>query len=258
MDRILIALRIYPGAIKRPISGYPNNKIELVSLSIKQLRQSLKKYDYKIILINDGFNTDELNLILGETRSDILEIINTSGIGNFSTFELQIKKLLEYPEFNYLYFAEDDYLYLENFIEQNLQLLNTFDYTTGYYHPDYENLNLHKSFSSKENCPQISTTCSFWTKRNILLKDANRLRMYSKLGDLGFWLLLTCSFRQILYRFFICLRSPNELKLCSRILRTLFVKGSKFFYSDTRKLVASYPSTSTHVDKKYLAVGWLH
>ena len=60
MDRILTALRIYPGAIKRPISGYPNNKIELVSLSIKLLRQSLKKYDYKIILINDGFNTDEL------------------------------------------------------------------------------------------------------------------------------------------------------------------------------------------------------
>ena len=145
-DKILVALRIYPGKVKRPIRSYPTEKIELVRLSIEQLRSSLKKHDYKIVIINDGFNEAELNLILGSKRSDILEIINTGGIGNFSTFELQITKLLENPDFNYLYFAEDDYLYSKNFVTNNIQLLNNFHYTTGYYHPDYENLNLHKLY----------------------------------------------------------------------------------------------------------------
>ena len=257
MDRILVALRIYPGKVKRPLNGHPNDKIKLVTLSIRQLRESLKKYDYKIILINDGFEKGDLNLILGPGKEDILEIINTGGIGNYATFELQISKLLENPDFNYLYFAEDDYLYQENFVELNLQLLNKFHYATGYYHPDYENLNLHKSFSSKVYCPQISTTCSFWTTRGVLLQDVTRLHMYRKLGDLGFWLLLTCSFRQILYRFLLCLVSPRELKLCSRILRTLFVKVGKFLFSDLRELAACYPSTSTHVDEKYIGVGWI-
>jgi hypothetical protein len=257
MDRILVALRIYPGKVKRPLNGYPNDKIKLVTLSISQLRKSLKKYDYKIILINDGFNEADLNSILGSGKADILEIINTGGIGNYATFELQISKLLENSNFNYLYFAEDDYLYQENFVDLNLQLLNKFQYATGYYHPDYVNFNLHKSFLPKENCPQISTTCSFWTTRSALLQDVTRLHMYRKLGDLGFWLLLTCSFRQILYRFLLCLCSPRELKLCSRILRTLFVKGSKFLFSNPRELAACYPSTSTHVDEKYVGIGWV-
>ena len=55
MDRILVALRIYPGKVKRPLNGYPDDKLKLVTLSIHQLRESLKKYDYKIILINDGY-----------------------------------------------------------------------------------------------------------------------------------------------------------------------------------------------------------
>ena len=255
--KILVALRIYPGKVKRPIRSYPTKKIELVSLSIEQLRKSLKKYDYKIVLINDGFNEADLSLILASKRSDILEIINTGGIGNFATFELQITKLLENPEFNYLYFAEDDYLYSEKFADDNLQLLNKFHYTTGYYHPDYENLKLHRNIKSKEILSKISTTCSFWTTRKVLLEDAARLKMYRNLGDLGFWLLLTCSFSQILYRFFQCLRSPNDLKLCTRILRALFTKGCKFFRSKTRKLEASYPSTSTHVDAKHVGVGWI-
>lgn len=256
-DKILVALRIYPGKVKRPIKSYPTEKTELVSLSIQQLRNSLKNYYYKIILINDGFNETDLNLVLRSKRSDILEIINTGGIGNFSTFELQITKLLENPEFNYLYFAEDDYLYSENFVNKNLQLLNKFHYTTGYFHPDYENLNLHKSNKSKESCPKISTTCSFWTTREVLLEDADRLQMYRELGDLGFWLLLTCSFSHIFYRFLSCLRSPRDLKLCTRILRALLKKGNKFYHSKTRRLVASYPSTSTHVDEKYIGIGWV-
>ena len=257
MDRILVALRIYPGKVKRPLNGYPDDKLKLVTLSIHQLRDSLKKYDYKIILINDGFNEGDINLILGPVRADILEIINTGGIGNYATFELQISKLLENPEFNYLYFGEDDYLYQENFVDLNLLLLNKFHYATGYYHPDYEKLNLHKSRLSKEDCPQITTTCSFWTTRRVLLQDVTRLHMYRKLGDLGFWLLLTCSFRQILYRFLLCLCSPSELKLCSRILRTLFVKVRKFLFSNPRELAACYPSTSTHVDEKYIGIGWV-
>ena len=203
------------------------------------------------------FNEADLNSILGSGKADILEIINTGGIGNYATFELQISKLLENSNFNYLYFAEDDYLYQENFVDLNLQLLNKFQYATGYYHPDYVNFNLHKSFLPKENCPQISTTCSFWTTRSVLLQDVTRLHMYRKLGDLGFWLLLTCSFRQILYRFLLCLCSPRELKLCSRLLRTLFVKESRFLFSNPRELAACYSSTSTHVDEKYVGIGWV-
>lgn len=257
MKKILVALRIYPGRVKRPISVYTNEKLELVSLSIEQLRISLSKYDYKIIVINDGFNQSDLSAILGSKNQDILEIINTGGIGNFSTFELQISKLLENPEFNYLYFAEDDYLYKKDFVDKNLQLLEKSHYATGYYHPDYENLNLHKSIKSIESYSKISTTCSFWTTRKVLLEDAARLQMYRELGDLGFWLVLTCSFSQLFFRFLRCLRSPKDLKLCTRVLRALFAKGSKFFRSRTRKLVASYPSTSTHVDEKYIGIGWM-
>ena len=256
-DKILVALRIYPGKVKRPISSYPTEKMELVSLSIEQLRSSLKKYHYKIVLINDGFNEADLSQILGSNQSDILEIINTGGIGNFSTFELQITKLLENPEFNYLYFAEDDYLYSENFVDNNMYLLKKFHYTTGYYHPDYENLKLHKSTKSNEIFPKISTTCSFWTTRKVLLEDCDRLQMYRELGDLGFWLLLTCSFSQIFYLLLSCLLSPRDIKLCTRILRALLKKGSKFFHSEKRRLMASYPSTSTHVDEKHIGIGWV-
>ncbi len=79
MEKILVALRVYPGNTKIPTIIYPDKKIELIKESIKQLRASLSQFQYRIILINDGFDEEEVNYILDNTAWDIHAIKKYNG-----------------------------------------------------------------------------------------------------------------------------------------------------------------------------------
>lgn len=256
MEKILVALRIYPGNTKIPSIIFPNDKMKLVTHSLRQLRYALKGYDYKIIIINDGFPENCLESIIGCNKSDLLDIINTEKIGNHATFELQIDKLLEHQEYNYLYFAEDDYLYKGDFVSVNLEMLKSYQYTTGYYHPDYLDLQLHSKRNGADQNLQITTTCSFWTTRSTLLEDHKRLRAYKFLGDIGFWLLLTCSTIEIFFKMINTFLNTKERWITIFIVKALFVKLTRFPVSARKTLVASFPSTCTHAERDYIGLGW--
>jgi len=253
VEKILVALRVYPGNTKIPTIIYPDKKIELIKESIKQLRASLSQFQYRIILINDGFDEEEVNYILDNTAWDIHAIKNTMGIGNFATFELQIEELLSCCEYHYVYFAEDDYLYKPDFVEKNLEVLKFADYSTGYFHPDYENLLFHKSNLKNK---YGTTTCSFWTTQNILQADKEKLFEYRKLGDIGFWMLITCSLTEIICKLLVCIKRPSERWLCIFITRTLVYKIFKYPKSKRRILKPTFPSTSTHAEENYIGIGW--
>ena len=135
-------------------------------------------------------------------------------------------------------------------------MLNKFDYTTGYYHPDYVNLEFHSKRRGVDDKQYNTTTCSFWTTRSILLADRKRLKTYRLIGDIGFWIILTCSFWTIIDKLINLQLNKRERWLSIFLIKALVIKLIWFPFSKKRTLSASFPSTSTHAEVDYLGVGW--
>jgi hypothetical protein len=80
-------------------------------------------------------------MILTYFNEDDIEFVEPNGIGNLSTFKLQIELLLSQNMSEYIFFAEDDYIYVDgafqkmiNFAKQNAdaQFISPYDHLDAY------------------------------------------------------------------------------------------------------------------------------
>jgi hypothetical protein len=110
---LTVAYRIYP-----KISGSPavfsNDKYKLSEFCLKSFKNSLGNLKVKMFVLLDNCPSKYKDLFLKYFDAENLNFIELDGIGNQSTFSLQIKLLLNQNFSEIIYFAEDDYFYLPN------------------------------------------------------------------------------------------------------------------------------------------------
>lgn len=198
---IAIAYRIYPGVSKVP-PIFSDDKYKLSELCLYSFKQALSNLNIKLFALLDNCPDYYVDLFKKYFSEDELEIIRYEGIGNAGTFKEQIRILEEQNYSEYIYFAEDDYFYLNNAIEKILKVIKSqreVDFISTYYHSDYDIMKVHKEFNSEiKNFDDIkfksvcSTTLTFLTTKTKLMKTKKVFLTYLKKNtDAGIWLSLT-------------------------------------------------------------------
>lgn len=257
MKRIAIAYRIYPGISKTP-AVFPDNKFKLSELCISSLSDSLKSIDYKIWAILDNCPSEYKDLFNKYFTN--IEFIETNAIGNALTFKKQLEMLLEQNFSENVYFAEDDYFYLPNCMQQLLDFIESEhkpDFVTPYDHLDYYTLDFHKHKKEIINYNGYSwrtenTTCmTFLTKKEILRKNKKIFLTYAKNNyDASLWLAITkIKAMNPIYYMKYSLQDLSWLKTYAK----LWLHTPYFIINPKFKLFTPVPSLSTHLESKFLS-----
>ncbi len=259
MIKLSIAYRIYPKVSKEtPI--FNDSKLKLAELCLFSFVRTLKNIDYKFWAILDGCPNEYKDLFRKHIPEERLVFVETNSIGNARTFEKQIEVLSEQTFSDNIYFAEDDYFYLNKPFDINLNALNSgnYDFVTPYDHLDYYILYLHKYktvsnlIEEQEYRLVNSTTLTFLTTK-IALSEARKVfeTYYKKNYDVSLWLVLT---KLNVYNPLIYINSGigfvNSLKILTKIMLHTpyeFIFGKRFY------LAAPKPSLATHLDSSKLS-----
>lgn len=130
-----------------------------------------------------------------------LVFVELRGIGNRATYGRQLDILLSQRDAEFVYLAEDDYVYLPGQFSLLLKFLRdgkNVDFVTPYDHPDCYSLDLHREpkwltvFEDHHWRTASSTCLTFLTRKNTLAKHERVFRTYSRWNDdCGMWLSLT-------------------------------------------------------------------
>ena len=259
---LAICCRIYPRISGRPIFGF-TNKLALVQLSLESLKRALGNLKPKIWFLLDNCPLAyEAHIHTGFTNYSY-DIICLEGEGNGATFRRQIELLSTQSEADLVYFAEDDYLYLNGALEQGVAFLRKHpeaEFLTLYDHADYYTKHVHKIRSqhitmNQHTWREVASTClTFMARRETLMQTTKVFQTFATgNSDLGIWLALTkrgvinpCAF----------IRSMGD---------GLFVNASHalawhhawkhIVCGKRRKLWAPLPSLATHMESSGLSPG---
>ena len=200
MFDLVVAYRIYPGISKVP-AFYAHDKYKLSRMCLSSFRTSLGGLRTKVYAILDGCPPIYDELFKEVLQDCELEIIHTEKIGNLATFSLQIDLLTKQTDAEIVYFAEDDYFYLPNALEDMVAFMRAnkdVDFVTPYDHPDsYFTSSRHERHQLRPYGDRYwrtaSSTClTFLTTRRTLVFTARMFRTYSAGNmDCPIWLALT-------------------------------------------------------------------
>ena len=133
---VSVALRVSPTLNKRQV--YFKTKYELVKVCFESFVRALEGLDFELFAILDGCPKSFEKIFRENVGRGLLKIMNVKGIGNVSTFLLQIFLLSNLASSEYVYFAEDDYFYIGS-IKETLELISKksfIDFLSPYDHPD--------------------------------------------------------------------------------------------------------------------------
>ncbi|MFH1051456.1 MAG: glycosyltransferase family 2 protein [bacterium] len=263
---IAIAYRIYPGVSKVP-PVFSDNKFKLSELCLYSFRKSLENLKFKLFALFDNCPDSYVDLFKKYFNDDELEIFRFGGIGNAGTFEQQIEILLNQNYSDYIYFAEDDYFYIDNAIPKILDFIRknkNADFVSAYYHPDYDKMKVHKEFNSVKIISDeiswktaASTTMTFLTTKTILMESEKTFRSYLKNNyDASIWLSLTkhkvknpCN----LFKYMI-----SDSLWSKILLKSWLYSNKQILVGKKKNLYVPVQSLSTHMDTKCLSpsVNW--
>lgn len=260
---IAIAYRIYPGVSKTP-PVFSDDKFKLSELCLYSFKKALGDLKIKLFALLDNCPDSYVDLFRKYFATEELEIIRYDGIGNAGTFSEQIRILEEQNYSEFIYFAEDDYFYLEKSIEIILNFIyknNKVSFVSTYYHSDYDTMGIHKEFKSQYinfdgiNFKSVcSTTLTFLTTKSNLIDTKKVFLTYLKKNtDASIWLSLTGhkvkNPLNILKFFF-----SNNLWFKILLKSWIFTK-EQIFLGKKWELFVPEVSLSTHMDSKCLAPG---
>lgn len=258
---LAIAYRIYPKVSKVP-PVFSDDKYKLSELCLTSFKQALGNLKVKIWAILDNC-PEEYDLLFKKYFSpEELIIVHKKGVGNAATFDEQMNLLLTQNYSEKIYFAEDDYFYLENAFSEMLDFLKTgnADFITPYDHLDYYTHKLHKYgsnilFSGRRHWRSGATTCmTFLTTRKILKRTLPVFRTYTKSNyDTSLWLALTKI--RISNPFFNLKMLASGSWMRKIILKAWFHTPLQLLTGRRYRLFLPVPTLSTHMDSKCLAPG---
>ncbi|MCX7930458.1 MAG: glycosyltransferase family 2 protein [Chlorobi bacterium] len=260
---LAIAYRVYPGISKSP-AFHSGDKRRLVELGLQSLRAALgDNVRVRFYALLDGCPDDYEQLILRYFPGEHTILFRLDRVGNAATFLLQLQLLMEQSESEFVYFAEDDYLYRPGTFGKLLDFAASSEdihFAAPYDYPDYYKLVLHRK------CPEIrshggyhwrtagSTCLTFLTRRSILQQVAKVFRTYQRGNfDASMWLALTK----------YTVRSPSKAlrsAVSSRLEAAIIVKAwlygwQQLLFGRRYQLWVPLPSMATHLERTALAPG---
>lgn len=261
---LTIAYRIYPLVSKVP-AIYPNDKYKMSELCLKSFHNAIKNLKTKVYIILDNCPNEYKLMFESILTNQDLEFIEKNGIGNGKTFETQLE-ILSNSDTEYVYFAEDDYFYLENSIENLLDFCNnkSIDFATPYDHLDYYNHKLH-NYNSKDELryndtnykTELTTTMTFLAKRTSLIENYKIFETYVKNNwDNSMWLAITSSILINPFKFFKL--SFKDIQMLKMYIKAYIHTFRYLFRTKKYQLWVPKPGTATHLDNLYLSpnVDW--
>jgi hypothetical protein len=184
-----------------------------------------------------------------------LVLVPLPAVGNQATFEKQIEILLAQEESDFVYFAEDDYVYLPNQFALMLRFLQEgrgVDFVSPYDHPDCYELSLHRQpkwvtvFGNRHWRTAASTCLTFLTRKSTLEKHKHTLRTYSKgNSDCAMWLSLT---KERVYDLPALVRFVFRGEVSwKEIGKAWSFCASQILFGETVKLWVPLPGLATHL-----------
>ena len=196
---LAIVYRIYPKVSKVP-PIYSNDKYKLSELCLKSFVRSVKHINAKVWVLFDNCPQEYFDMFKIHLEGIESEFIDLSGIGNAQTFKMQMDILLNQNASENIYFAEDDYFYLEDAFEKMIKLMNSTkaDFISPYDHDDVYKLKIHDYDSEiileagHHWRSSGSTTMTFMTNKKINMLttyENNFIVIFRKLLKMNMFLL---------------------------------------------------------------------
>lgn len=258
---ISIVYRIYPGVSKDPII-HSDNKLELSKVAIKSFRNSFGSLNPKIWILLDNCTDEYKEIFKTNLEGYQFEFIDLAGVGGYETFKMQVNILLNQSESDFIYFAEDDYVFLPNALENSLKFMkenNFVDFLTVYDSSDLYNLDFHNykskivTYNNLHWRTSSCTTLSFMTRKNVLSKTKWIFDTYSKYDnfDSSIWMSLTkINLFDInsIYRFLV-----SKDRDLIRILKAWIYCWRQIIFGKKYYLWSPIPSFGTHLEKHSIA-----
>lgn len=257
---LVIAYRIYPGLTK-PTPIFNNDKYQLSKLCIKSFSNSLKGIKAKIFILLDNCPDNYEQLFRDYLESHTLEIIRLNGEGNAATFLRQCDLLLNQTDSDIIYFAEDDYFYLESAFQEMIKLIkeNDVHFITPYNHPDTYNHPLHSykkeilKSKSMDWIRTMSTTMTFMTKKQYLKETYQIFKSYGKNNyDTSIWMAIT---KLNAYSIATFLKGIMNKQILKTYIKLYLFSFDKLLFSKKYNLYQPKESISTHMENDFLAPG---
>jgi hypothetical protein len=266
---LAVAYRIYP-AVSKPAAGLPfgDDKLCLSEICLRTLVASLGSLRAKFWVLLDGCPDSYEEIFRRHIRPKDLVLLRLDPpVGNRGTFARQVDILLQQDCAPFVYFAEDDYLYVPNEFPALLDFLSSHDdvhFVSPYDHPDCYRLYLHRTpkwlrLDGSRHWRTASSTClTFLTRKETLEQYESVFTSYSRGNDdCALWLSLTKNrvFNPFCFaRHFLC----NEF-YWKILLKAWLYCPWQLLFGRRSKLWVPVPGIATHLDKNGLSSGvdWL-
>jgi len=254
MYDLVIAYRIYPWISKKPLF-FDDDKLKLTELGIKSYLAGLWKLNAKTLFLLDWCSLEYDSMIekLCWTRYQY-EIYHYNKIGNFWTFAEQIRLLEQQNQSEYIYFAEDDYLYAPDSIMIWLAFLkqNPSDFITLYDHSDNYRLffqaQYHPSIALYDNMHRrtnVSTCLTFMCSKATLKRYKETFLTYCK-NNYDYGIRLSITKQNII---------PHSKDHFFMNLRALRYNPYRFIFQNKSHVFSPIPSLATHLESTWVAPG---
>lgn len=265
---LAVAYRIYP-KVSGPALSLPfsSTKILQAEICLRTFRRALGNLRAKIWVLLDAC-PEEYQLLFQRCLVDQdLVLVPLDAVGNRATFAKQLDILLGQDDAEFVYFAEDDYLYEEDSFIRMLGFLRSADensFVSPYDHPDCYKLDLHReakwiSVFEGHHWRTASSTClTFLTRKQTLACYQRAFRSYSKgNGDCALWLSVT---KRRIFDPVTVVRSLARHERCWREpVKAWMYCWSQILIGTTAKLWVPIPAFATHLSAGSLSPGcdWL-
>lgn len=246
---------------------FGDNKLRQAATCLASFRKSLGQLRVKIWVILDGCPPEYRALFEQHFAPGDLVFVEVDGIGNRATFERQIDILLSQSDAEFVYFAEDDYLYLGEQFPLMVDFLMAHpdaDFVTPYDHPDCYHLELHREpkwlrlFGGHHWRTAASTCLTFLTRRRTLAEHARVFRTYAKRNsDCSLWLSLT---KRKIYNPIAPVRYLVRGEMYWKVLvKAWLFCWPQIIFGRKARIWVPVPSIATHLNAEYLApnIDWV-
>lgn len=265
---LAIAYRIYP-RVAKPALGLPfsTDKLLLSEICLRSLKKSLGNMRVKIWVLIDGCPDAYSDLFRNYFAEENLVLVQLNGIGNLATFEAQIQVLIDQNASDFVYFAEDDYLYLPDQFRHMVEFLQCHSdvhFVTPYDHLDCYRLQIHqhpKHLKLHGGChwrTAASTCLTFLTRKETLRRTKSVFTSYCRRNsDCSLWLSLTK--RAVFDPFQFCRLCACDPHLAKTVAKAWLYNWPQIVFGKKMNLWAPIPAIATHLDRNAMAPGvdWL-
>lgn len=259
---LAVAYRIYPGVSKVP-PAYPHDKLKLARFCLESFKKSLEGITTKVIVLLDKCPEEYEMLFLELFKAEDVEFIRLDGVGNKKTFNMQMEILSTQTYADTVYFAEDDYFYVDT-------LKNAFDFiqsgeadfVSPYEHPscytDGHQIANYIALYKDRRYTTVQHAClTFMTTRKNLIANRKMLSIYSKYfaSDYVVWGCITLGFTFFKYMLKLVNLRHYTLERFKVYGAMWFFAWYRFIFNKKYKLYMPIPTIATHMESNFLSPG---